>query len=94
MVATNNSYASVLIFGDFNYPEINWGNHLTNTDVTHPAYAFLEATDDCLLTHHIDMETKHRQGQRSNCLDLIFTNDSVKECYDRLCMNRNHNHKS
>ncbi len=65
----------VLFLGDFNYPEIDWENHLTNTNVTHPAYTFLEITDDCLFTQHIDKETRHRQGQRSNCLDLIFTND-------------------
>ena len=76
LVASSDSYTRILIFGDFNYPEIDWENHLTNTDITHPAYAFLEAIDDCLLTQHIDKATRHRQGQRSNCLDLIFTNDS------------------
>ena len=68
--------AKILIFGDFNYPEIDWANHLSHTNHDHPAYLFLEKIDDCFFTKHIEKATRHRDHQKSNCLDLILTNDS------------------
>ena len=56
----------VILFGDFNYPDIDWhmlcsGSHGRN---------FLELTLDCFLMQHVLFPTRGM-----NCLDLVFSND-------------------
>ena len=74
-VISDRQHDQILIIGDLNHPDINWENHLSNTDEEHPASRFLKLTDDCFLTQHVNKSTRHRHNQTSNCLDLILTND-------------------
>lgn len=74
-ITRDRQHDQILIIGDFNYPDINWESHLSNTNEEHPASQFLKLTDDCFLTQHVNKSTRHRHNQTSNCLDLIFTND-------------------
>ena len=76
-ICSKNSCCRILLFGDFNYPEIDWNNHFTCTDDSHPAYQFLETIDDCFLIQCIDKPTRHRVDQTSNTLDLILTDDQT-----------------
>ena len=62
-----------LIFGDFNYPELNWNTETSNASEQHIATKFLQATKDALLIQHQKTPTRFREGQRSNTLDLILT---------------------
>ena len=76
-VCSKNPRSRILLFGDFNYPEIDWNNHFTCTDDSHPAYQFLDTIDDCFLVQCIDKPTRHRVDQTSNTLDLILTDDQT-----------------
>ncbi|KAJ8033370.1 hypothetical protein HOLleu_23586 [Holothuria leucospilota] len=56
-------FSHILIAGDFNCPEIDWGNCLSSKDYKHMPSLFLEKA------------THHRGDQQANILDLIFTNE-------------------
>ena len=60
------------IVGDFNFPSINWS--LGNCKDP-KSLAFINTTLNCFLTQNVSNPTRHRDGQQSNLLDLIFTND-------------------
>ena len=66
------NYTHLLIMGDFNYLDIDWENWSSN-DIT--SRKFIETVQDAYLFQHITKPTRHREGQSSNCLDLIFTNE-------------------
>ena len=66
------NYTHLLIMGDFNYPDIDWENWSSN-DIT--SQKFIQTVQDAYLFQHITKPTRHREGQSSNCLDLIFTNE-------------------
>lgn len=68
-------YSHILICGDFNMPEIDWEKETTSTSEQHVAYTFLECTKDCYLVQHVREPTHYRGDQKSNVLDLIFTNE-------------------
>ncbi len=63
-----------IIFGDFNFPEINWTDETCDKDPSHISARFLESTREGLLIQHIKEPTRWRDGQKSNTLDLLFTN--------------------
>ena len=65
----------LLIFGDFNFPEIDWINYLIKgSDISLPAI-FFDITQDLFLKQHVDFNTRFREGNESSMLDLIFTNE-------------------
>ena len=66
----------LLIFGDFNFPEIDWMNCLIKgSDRSLPAN-FFDITQDLFLKQHVDFNTRFREGDNpSSMLDLIFTNE-------------------
>ena len=63
-----------LILGDFNYPQIDWSSETSRVDDNHIATKFLKTTKDNFYTQHQKAPTRHRKGQKSNTLDLVFTN--------------------
>ena len=76
-------YDTVLITGDFNYPDIKWTN-LNEINCNSPEFKFLNCTEDLFLQQLIDKPTRHRANETSNILDLVFTND------DSFILNVNH----
>ena len=64
-----------LLLGDFNFPEIDWETESCHKGLNHPASKFLEATRDAFLIQHQHQPTRHRFGQQSNVLDLVFTSE-------------------
>nr|VZI25408.1 unnamed protein product [Spirometra erinaceieuropaei] len=73
--------SEVLIMGDFNAPLIDWSSAYASG----PDHAFdrrlLDMTFKFFLTQHVSFPTRVREGQQSNCLDLLLTKslDSVDE---------------
>nr|VZH99101.1 unnamed protein product [Spirometra erinaceieuropaei] len=73
--------SEVLIMGDFNAPLIDWSSAYASG----PDHAFdrrlLGMTFKLFLTQHVSFPTRVREGQQSNCLDLLLTKslDSVDE---------------
>ena len=66
----------LLIFGDFNFPEIYWMNYLIKgSDISLPAKFVFDITQDLFLKQHVDFNTRFREGNESLMLDLIFTNE-------------------
>ena len=57
---------SVLIMGDFNYPDINWNMLKTDNN----SYNFLKLVMDCNLEQHVSLPTRG-----NNILDIILTSD-------------------
>ena len=70
-----------IIMGDFNYPEIEWNSETSNASKNHIASKFLKASKDALLIQHQKTPTRFREGQKSNTLDLVFTDSEnlIKE---------------
>jgi hypothetical protein len=62
------------IAGDFNYPGINWTLEQSEAGPNHAATHFLKASKDAFLIQHQKDPTRFRQGQKSNTVDLFFTN--------------------
>ena len=65
----------LLICGDFNIPQIDWTLHLCLAHETHIAQKFLSIIQECLLFQHVLNPTRFREGEVSNILDLIMTNE-------------------
>jgi len=65
----------IMIMGDFNFPEINLESTHINCSQAHPATAFLAATANTFLYHHVSQPTHYRGIQQANILDLIFKNE-------------------
>ena len=63
-----------LIMGDFNYPQIDWDLEISKASDDHIATKFLKSTKDSFFIQHQKICTRHRKGQISNILDLVFTN--------------------
>ena len=65
----------MLITGDFNVKEIDWGSQTTSTGEEHIATQFLEIVRDSYLIQHVKEATRHRGTDRPSTLDLVFTNE-------------------
>ena len=65
---------TLLIVGDFNYPEINWDLEISNTRPDHEASLFLKAYKDSYLSQHQTEPTRYRAAQTPSLLDLVLTN--------------------
>nr|VZI01090.1 unnamed protein product [Spirometra erinaceieuropaei] len=69
--------SEVLIMGDFNAPLIDWSSAYASG----PEHAFdrrlLDMTFKFFLTQHVSFPTRVREGQQSNCLDLLLTKEHL-----------------
>ena len=65
----------LIICGDFNIKGIDWKHEICAKGSSHGAQDFLEKVQDLLLFQHVSKPTRYRQGQMSQTLDLIFTDE-------------------
>ena len=72
--ALNIKFDKILIMGDFNYSNIDWDN-ISNTS-SKTELNFIESIQGLGFQQIINSPTRHREGQKSNILDFIFTLDS------------------
>ena len=68
-----NKYDNVILTGDYNYPDINWDDLSNEKDG--PEKELIDCLQNLYLQQMISKPTRNKHGQRSNILDLIFTND-------------------
>ena len=61
--------------GNFNFPNIDWCNNCVYDSGGSLTSKLFDITQDLFLTQHTSQPTRHRPGQRSSVLDLIFTLD-------------------
>ncbi|BHF68944.1 hypothetical protein SprV_0301198500 [Sparganum proliferum] len=75
------SRPNIMIMGDFNAPGTNWNTLQASGPKTAFDYRLLNKTLKASLTQHVMFPTRAREGQRANCLDLVFTKtpDSIDE---------------
>ena len=66
-------HSHFLLMGDFNYPNIKWDSESTESNTVEGK--FIENIRDNFLFQHITKPTRGRLGNKSNILDLIFTNE-------------------
>ncbi|VDL88100.1 unnamed protein product [Schistocephalus solidus] len=66
---------AVLIVGDFNAPDIDWKTWTAPGMPDNFNHKLLQWAIDKLLFQNVTYGTLMREGQQSNCLDLIFTRD-------------------
>nr|VZH90233.1 unnamed protein product [Spirometra erinaceieuropaei] len=73
--------SEVLIMGDFNAPLIDWSSAYASGSDHAFDRRLLDMTFKLFLTQHVSFPTRVREGQQSNCLDLLLTKslDSVDE---------------
>ena len=67
----------LLIMGDFNFPEIDWNNYSVSSGPSSDPQVFFDLMQDLFMFQHVTKPTRHRVGQRSSLLDLVFTNDDM-----------------
>jgi hypothetical protein len=63
------------MIGDFNYKNIDWVNHLTNTHSSLSEKKFLNNLQDNLLTQHVTFPTRARGSDVPSTLDLVISNN-------------------
>ena len=73
-------FDKVCLVGDFNYPNIDW----TKTNVGTKGSKLIDSINDAFLTQMVKKPSRHREGQKSNLLDLIKVN------YDQMISDITH----
>ena len=69
------SLKNLYIFGDFNFPEVDWDNMNCNKPEEHPASLFLHTIEDCKLDQLVNNYTHIKPNCKPSLIDLIFTNN-------------------
>ena len=64
---------TLLVCGDFNYPDVDWTNEFAVENTS--SSQFLNMIQDCYLYQHIFKPTRYRQGNEPSLLDLILTSE-------------------
>ena len=67
--------SNVLIMGDFNYPQIDYGGYAVSTGDDTDAARFFRKTQDLFLCQGIDCNTRFREGNEPSRLDLVFADE-------------------
>ena len=67
------NHSQFLLMGDFNYPNIKWDSESTESKTVEDKC--IENIRDNFVFQHITMPTRGRLCNKSNILDLIFTNE-------------------
>ena len=72
-------FGSLLITGDFNYPNIEWSNQsgINMSNVDHPGSDFIDCLNDNMLAQMVERPT-FTTSTSANILDLIITNDPTR----------------
>jgi len=66
-----------LMFGDFNFPSVDWQNCSTSQSLNSASQQFLNFVQENSLNQSVVCPTRHRYGQRSSLLDLVITTNDV-----------------
>ena len=74
-LAVGQNDTHILIVGDFNYGSLDWDLMQSTESLNHCSSLFIECIKDLFLYQHVKDCTRHRVGQSSSRLDLIFSNE-------------------
>ena len=73
--ACQNIRSHLLIFGNFNYPEINYERFAVEGGIDSEASKFFHKTNDLFLHQNVSHWTRSRPGQQPSILDYVFTDE-------------------
>ena len=62
-----------LICGDFNYPKIEWNDHIIRASETSSEQIFYDVCQSVFLHQHVDECTRQRGDDEPSMLDLVFS---------------------
>ena len=65
---------NIVIAGDFNYKEIDWGNEYVPPSKEHQVI-FVSALQDCFMYQHVTEPTRFRPNEKPNLLDLVLSGE-------------------
>lgn len=65
----------LLVFGDFNYPEINYQTHEVEAGSSSDPKKFFDMVNNLFLFQNITECTRYRIGQQPSLLDCVFTDE-------------------
>jgi hypothetical protein len=65
----------MLIFGDFNYGQIDWKHYRVNAGDNSEPQKFFDVIQDTFLYQHVNFPTRFRGDDEPSLLDLVFTNE-------------------
>ena len=71
----NDFKSSIILMGDFNFPEIDWSSETVNSNTDHPASKFLDSIQENYISQLVTEPTHFRALQKANTLDLVLTNN-------------------
>ena len=66
---------NLIIYGDFNHPEIDWPSMYCNKGEDHPAAIFLHNIQDCKLDQLVNENTHFKPNCQPTLIDLLLTNN-------------------
>ena len=66
---------NLFIYGDFNYPEVDWENMYCSKPEEHSASQFLHTIEECKLDQLIENPTHIKPNCKPSLIDLILTNN-------------------
>ncbi len=69
-------HSQVVLWGDFNLPNIDWSSWMTGSNNLTRDFKFIECICDCYFHQHITDPIQGQGTDRSSVLDLIFTDES------------------
>ena len=79
----NGEYSSIIVFGDFNHPDINWTQEGVGTSDVGNEKLFIDSIEDSFLTQCVNFTTYRRieinsegvKREKESLLDLILTSE-------------------
>ena len=74
--ASNRMSSKILILDDFNYPSIDFVDHIVKTGDDSVETKFFNKTQHLFLVQHVTQATRFRQGQKASVLDYILTDEN------------------
>ena len=75
VAANHRGVYHLVIFGDLNYPEVDYNNHCVSSGPGTASDRFFDTTNDLYLVQNINEFTRQKEGQNPSKLDYVFTDE-------------------
>ena len=66
----------LIIFGDFNHPDIDWENNHCRKNDYHPSQIFLQSIMENNIKQHVLENTHHKPKCKASLIDLVLTKNN------------------
>ena len=76
LIQASKSLKDLIIFGDFNYPDIDWENMHCKKKDQHPAQIFLQNIIENNILQHVKEDTHHKPNCKPSLIDLVLSKNT------------------